>query len=112
MVGWSGLGRALRRLGGLVGGRGLSEEAIGILLETARSGERDFPETEEGRAALDELLHAGHVEIYQPGEGGPVFTRRGSIHEAFELQTHASRPRLAITSRGEKLARRLSPRRF
>ena len=110
MAGATGAWNAIRRLVRLPRRRRLSAEALGILLETARSGERDFPEEAEGREAVDELLDAGYVEVYQPGEGGPVFTRRGSIHEAFELQTHASRPRLAITSRGEKLARRLSPR--
>lgn len=110
MVAWSGVRSALRRFAGVFGRRGLSEEAIGILLETARSGERDFPETVEGRAAVDELLEAGLVEVYQPSQGDTVFTRQGSIQEAIEVQTYASRPRLVTTSRGEKLARRLSPR--
>ncbi|MXW25727.1 MAG: hypothetical protein F4Z77_05445 [Dehalococcoidia bacterium] len=87
----------------------MSEEAIGILLETARSGERDFPETLEGRAAVDELLEAGLVEVFQPSQGDTVFTRQGSIQETIEVQTYASRPRLAITSKGQKLARRLAP---
>ena len=90
--------------------RRLSEEAIGVLLETARSGERDFPETVEGRDAVDELLDGGYVEIHQPAEGGPVYTRRGSLQEAFEVQTFATRPRLVVTSKGSRLAARLAPR--
>ncbi len=109
MVGWSGIGSALRRLAGVFRRWGLSEEAIGILLEAARSGERDFPETLEGRAAVDELLEAGYIEVYQPTQGDTVYTRRGSTQEAIEVQTYASRPRLVTTSRGDKLARRLSP---
>ena len=88
--------------------RGLSGEAIGILLETARAGERDFPETLGGRAAADELLDAKYVEVFQPAQAGPVFTRRGGIQEAFEMQTYATRPRLITTADGAKLARRLS----
>ena len=87
----------------------MSEEAVGFLLEAARSGERDFPETLEGRAAVDELLEAGYVEVYQPSQGDTVFTRQGSIQEAIEVQTYTRRPRLVTTSRGDKLARRLSP---
>ena len=109
MVGWSGVRSALGRLAGAFRRRGLSGEAIGILLEAARSGERDFPETLEGRAAVDELLEAGLVEVYQPSQGDTVFTRRGSIQEAIEVQTYASRPRLAITSKGQKHASSLSP---
>ena len=70
--------------------RRLSEEAIGILLETARAGERDFPETLGGRAAADELLDAKYVEVFQPAQAGPVFTRRAS--RTFEMQTYATRP--------------------
>ena len=88
--------------------RRLSEEAIGILLETARAGERDFPETLGGRAAADELLDAKYVEVFQPAQAGPVFTRRGGIQEAFEMQTYATRPRLITTADGAKRARRLS----
>jgi hypothetical protein len=106
MLGWS----ALRRFAGGFRRRRLSEEAVGILLETARSGERDFPETVEGAEAVDELLEAGYVEVYQPTQGDTVFTRQGSIQEAIEAQTYASRPRLAITSDGATLARRLAPR--
>lgn len=109
MVAWSGVRSALRWFTGVFGRRGLSEEAIGILLETARSGERDFPETLEGRAAVDELLEAGLVEVFQPSQGDTVFTRQGSIQEAIEVQTYASRPRLAITSKGQKYASSLSP---
>ena len=89
--------------------RGLSAEAIGILLEIARSGERDFPETLNGRAAVDELLDAEYVEVFQPAQAGPVFTRRGSIQEAFEMQTYATRPRLVTTADGTRFARRLTP---
>ena len=89
--------------------RRLSKEAIGILLETARAGERDFPETLSGRAAVDELLDARYVEVFQPAQGGPVFTRRGSLQEAIEAQTYATRPRLVTTSDGARLALSLSP---
>ena len=89
--------------------RQLSDEAIGILLETARAGERDFPETLSGRAAVDELLDAKYVEVFQPAQAGPVFTRRGSLQEAFEMQTYATRPRLVTTSDGTRFARRLTP---
>ena len=111
MARWSGLRGAIRRLASF-GGRpgGLSAEAISILIETARTGERDFPKTIEGRDAVDELLAAGYVEIYQPNPGDTVFTRQGSIQEGIEAQVYASRPRLATTSAGETLARRLSPR--
>ena len=111
MAGWSDLRDAIRRLASF-GGRpsGLSAEAISILIETARTGERDFPETVEGHDAVDELLAAGYVEIYQPNQGDTVFTRQGDIQEGIEMQLHASRPRLATTSSGDKLARRLSPR--
>ena len=85
MVGWSGVRSALGRLAGAFRRRGLSGEAIGILLE------------------------AGLVEVYQPSQGDTVFTRRGTIHEAIEVQTYASRPRLAITSKGQKYASSLSP---
>ena len=90
--------------------RRLSEEAIGLLLETARAGERDFPETLSGRAAVDELLEAEYVEIFQPTRGGQLFTRRGSLQEAFDMQTYATRPRLITTLDGARFARRLSPR--
>ena len=87
----------------------LSDEAIGILLETARAGQRDFPETLSGRAAVDELLDAKYVEVFQPAQAGPVFTRRGSLQEAFEMQAYATRPRLVTTSDGARFARRLTP---
>ena len=87
--------------------RRLSEEAIGILLETARAGERDFPETLGGRAAADELLDARYVEVFQPDQAGSVFTRRRSLQEAIEAKTYATRPRLVTTSDGRKVAQRL-----
>ncbi len=87
--------------------RRLSEEAIGILLETARAGERDFPETLSGRAAVDELLDARYVEVFQPDQAGSVFTRRRSLQEAIEAKTYATRPRLVTTSDGRKVAQRL-----
>ena len=108
MAAGTGAWNAIRRLVRLP--RRLSPEAIGILLETARTGERDFPETVEGQEAVDELLDAGYVEIYQPTQGDSVFTRRGSFQEAVEVQTFASRARLVTTSKGDTLARRLSPR--
>lgn len=110
MAGWRGFRSVIGRLFRVPGRRRLSAEAIGILLETARTGERDFPETVNGAEAVDELLAAGYVEIYQPNPGDTVFTRRGSVHEGIEVQMYASRPRLATTSKGDKLARRLSPR--
>ena len=87
--------------------RGLSEEAVSILLDTARAGERDFPETLDGRDAVDELLDAKYVEVFQPTQAGPVFTRRGSVQEAFEMQTFATRPRLVAIPDGRKVADRL-----
>ncbi len=110
MAGWRGFRSVIGRVFRLPGRRRLSAEAIGILLETARTGERDFPETVEGGEAIDELLAAGYVEIYQPNPGDTVFTRRGSVQEGIEVQMYASRPRLATTSKGDTLARRLSPR--
>ena len=109
MAGATGAWDAIRRLARLPWRRRLSAEAIGILLETARTGERDFPETTEGRAAVDELLDAGYVEIYQPNQSDTVYTRQGSGHEGIEVQMYASRPRLVTTSKGDTLARRLSP---
>ena len=105
----TGAWNAIRRLVRLPRRRRLSAEAIGILLETARTGARDFPETIEGREAVDELLDGGYVEIHQPTEGGPVHTRRGSLQEAFEVQTFATRPRLVVTSKGARFAARLMP---
>jgi len=110
MAAGTGAWSAIRRLVRLPWRRRLSAEAIGILLETARTGERDFPETIEGQEAVDELLDAGYVEIYQPTQGDTVFTRQGSFQEAVEVQTYASRTRLVTTSSGDTLARRLSPR--
>jgi len=110
MAAGTGAWNAIRRLVRLPRRRRLSAEAIGILLETARTGEREFPETIEGREAVDELLEAGYVEVYQPTQGDTVFTRRGSFQEAVEVQTYASRARLVTTSDGDTLARRLSPR--
>lgn len=110
MAGWTSAWDAIRRLVRLPWRRRLSAEAIGILLETARTGERDFPETIEGQEAVEELLDAGYVELYQPTQGETVFTRRGSFQEAVEVQTYASRVRLVTTSKGDTLARRLSPR--
>lgn len=110
MAGAMGAWDAIRRQIRVPWRRRLSAEAIGILLETARTGERDFPETLEGQEAVEELLDAGYVELYQPTQGDTVFTRRGSFQEAVEVQTYASRVRLVTTSKGDTLARRLSPR--
>ena len=110
MAGWRGVRSVLGRLVRLPRRRRLSAEAIGILLETARTGERDFPETVEGGEAVDELLAAGYVEIYQPNPGDTVFTRRGSGQEGIGGQMYASRPRLVITSEGQRLAQGLLAR--
>ena len=111
MVGATGAWNAIRRLVRLPWGRRLSAEAISVLLETARTGERDFPETIEGRAAVNELLDAGFVEVYQPNQSDTVYTRQGSVQEGIEVQMYASRARLVTTSKGDTLARRLSPQR-
>lgn len=110
MAGATGVWSAIRRIVRVPRRRRLSAEAIGILLETARTGERDFPETIEGREAVDELLDAGYVEVYQPNQSDTVYTRQGSVQEGIEAQMYASRARLVTTSKGDTLARRLSPR--
>ena len=62
--------------------RRLSKEAIGILLETARAGERDFPETLSGRAAVDELLDPDMWRSSSPlsvhPAGKPAGSHRGA----------------------------------
>ena len=109
MVGATGAWNAIRRLVCLPWGRRLSAEAISVLLETARTGERDFPETVEGREAVDELLDAGFVEVYQPNQSDTVYTRQGSVQEGIEVQMYASRPRLVVSSKGARFAARLMP---
>ena len=86
--------------------RKLSEEAIGLLLEIARNGERELPETLSERVSVDELLEAQYVQVFQPSQSRTIFTR-GDIEEAIEAYSYANRPRLVTTSQGDKVAYRL-----